>query len=167
VVRDLFWIDGSWPGQLAIAPRPRGDGWLEGEIKAWRRAGIGAVVSLLTPEEETEFGLQQEADYCSASGMDYYSLPIQDRGVPSSDADVSGLVMKLKSELAGGKNVAVHCRQGIGRSALIAAGLLVESGLSPAEAIQRVTDARQIPVPETPEQREWIESFRATLEQNR
>lgn len=25
----LYWIDGVWPGRLAIVPRPRGDDWLE------------------------------------------------------------------------------------------------------------------------------------------
>lgn len=164
---DFHWIDGTWPGRLAISTRPRGGGWLESEIRAWRRAGIDAVVSLLTPDEVSELGLEQEPNYCWANGMSYYSLPIMDRGVPGSNMDASRLIGKLGSELTGGKNVAIHCRQGIGRSALIAAGLLIENGLSPAEAIQRVSSARRMPVPETPEQREWIDSFGAALERNR
>jgi len=167
MLTDFYWIDGPWPGRLAISTRPRGGGWLENEIRAWRRAGIDAVVSLLTPDEASELGLEQEPNYCCANGISYYSLPIMDRSVPGSNRDVLRLIGKLGSELTGGKNVAIHCRQGIGRSSMIAAGLLLENGLSPAEAIQRVSSARRMLVPETPEQREWIDSFGAALERNR
>lgn len=61
-----------------------------------------------------------------------------------------------------GKGVAIHCRQGVGRAGMIAASLLVEQGVPPAEAIRRVSAARGIQIPETPEQRLWIEDFAAT-----
>lgn len=111
-------------------------------------------------------GLEEERNYCVANGIDFYSLPTEDRSVPHSSG-AAELVTNLSRELAGGKSIAVHCRQGIGRAALIAAGLLIEAGLNPAEAIQRVAIARHTPVPETPEQREWIDSFGATLQQSR
>ncbi len=167
MLTDFYWIDGPWPGRLAIATRPRGGGWLENEIRAWRKAGIDAVVSLLTPEEVSELELEREPNECNANGIRYYSLPIMDRSVPGSNAGVSRLIGKLDSELTGGNQVAIHCRQGIGRSSLIAAGLLIENGLTPAEAIQRVSSARRMPVPETPEQREWIHSLGAAAERNR
>ena len=63
---------------------------------------------------------------------------------------------KLRSELGAGKNVAVHCRQGIGRSGLVAASLLSLSGIDPATAFQQVSAARGLPVPETPEQKRWV-----------
>jgi predicted protein tyrosine phosphatase len=44
-------------------------------------------------------------------------------------------VRKLECFLADGKNVAIHCRQGIGRSALIAACVLV-AGVGPEAAAQ-------------------------------
>jgi protein-tyrosine phosphatase len=73
--------------------------------------------------------------------------------------------LSLISDIAGalerGRNVAVHCRQSIGRAGLIAAGLLIASGVTSdrppaAQAVQTVTSARGVAVPETPEQREWI-----------
>jgi hypothetical protein len=39
--------------------------------------------------------------------------------------------------------------------------------ISPSEAIQRVNAARRAPVPETAEQRAWIDSFAATLNRPR
>jgi protein-tyrosine phosphatase len=164
---ELFWIDGPWPGRLAISPRPRGGDWLDEEMKAWRRAGIDAVVSLLTPEESADLSLEQEQSHSEANGIEFYSLPITDRSVPDSDRDAAQLIAKLDAALSHGQKVTVHCRQGIGRSALIAAGLLIEQGLGPEEAIQRVSRARNAVTPETPEQRAWIDSFAATLRQNR
>jgi protein-tyrosine phosphatase len=69
------------------------------------------------------------------------------------------LVNRLQELLVQAKNVAVHCRQGIGRSALIIAGLLVSAGMTPEAALERVSVARGQPVPETPEQRRWVVNF--------
>ena len=54
---ELYWIEGPWPGRLAIVPRPRGGEWLEDEIRSWKQAGVNVVVSLLTNDEITELGL--------------------------------------------------------------------------------------------------------------
>ena len=167
MLTDLHWIDGPWPGRLAIAARPRGGEWLEKEVRDWRRAGIDAVVSLLTPDEVLELDLEQEPDYCRENGISYYSFPITDWSVPGSEVDVLKLIETLGGDLASGKHIAIHCRQGIGRSSMIASGLLIGKGLGAAAAIQRVSVARGMPVPETAEQREWIDSFAAMLERNR
>jgi protein-tyrosine phosphatase len=55
-----------------------------------------------------------------------------------------------------GKTVAVHCRQSIGRAGLVAAGVLIASGVAPDQAIETVSAARGLPIPETSEQREWV-----------
>jgi protein-tyrosine phosphatase len=72
-------------------------------------------------------------------------------------------VTKLAEQLANGQNVAVHCRQVIGRAALVAISLLTVSGMEPAAAIERVGKARGCSVPETPEQRRWITDFAKVL----
>jgi protein-tyrosine phosphatase len=148
---------------LAITPRPRGGDWLEDEIQSWRRSAIDMVVSLLTSEEVAELSLADEADLCRANNIQFFSFPITDGGVPSSREAFSDFVAKLAEQLAVGKNIAVHCRQGIGRSALVAIGLLVLSGMEPEAAIQRVSAARGCPVPETSEQRRWGADFAKSL----
>jgi protein-tyrosine phosphatase len=55
-----------------------------------------------------------------------------------------------------GKNVAIHCRQGIGRSGLLAAASLMTSGIGAREAGDAVTKARGVTVPETPGQMQWL-----------
>ena len=80
----LYWIQGPWPGRLAISARPRGGDWLEDEISGWRSAGIDAVVSLLTPQENQELQLGAESNLTQARGLLFISLPTEDRGVPPS-----------------------------------------------------------------------------------
>ncbi len=62
------------------------------------------------------------------------------------------LVKEILTELESGRNVAVHCRQSIGRSGLIAASLLASSGMELEQAIKAVSTARGLTIPETPEQ---------------
>ena len=136
---ELCWIAGPWPGRLAIMPRPRGGDWLEDEIQSWRHARVDVIVSLLTREEQTELNLIDEGELCRTKGIAFVSFPVLDRGVPPLVEAFSNLVRKLADELAHGKNVAVHCRQGIGRAALVAIGLLVLSGVDSVAAVQQVS----------------------------
>lgn len=53
----------------------------------------------------------------------------------------------------------MHCRAGIGRSAIIAASLLALNGTDVDLAFKLVTEARGCPVPDTPEQKKWVEQF--------
>jgi protein-tyrosine phosphatase len=70
---------------------------------------------------------------------------------------------RIAAQLDAGKNVAVHCRQGAGRSGMIEAGVLVTSGASPEEALQAVSSARGAEVPETLEQRRWMQQLPSRL----
>jgi protein-tyrosine phosphatase len=160
---ELHWVDGPWPGKLALASRPRGGDWLQDEMEAWRRAGVDTVLSLLTPEEEVDLGLKRESHEAKEQGMKYASLPIPDRQVPNSESEVSAMLDRMDADLSAGKNVVVHCRQGIGRTGLVAACLLVAQGLSPEVAVRTLSAARGNQVPETPEQRRWIDHYAAVL----
>jgi protein-tyrosine phosphatase len=57
------------------------------------------------------------------------------------------------------KAVAVHCRMGIGRSALIAACLLKSQCIGVDKAFAMIARARGFSVPDTEEQREWVKAF--------
>src|SRR5262249_48704725 len=160
---ELSWIEAPWQGKLAIVPRPRGGDWLEDKIREWRLAGVGAVASLLTVDETAGLGLSEEARLCQESGIQYLSFPIVDRGVPVSRTAAPEFARKLEALLASGKTVAIHFRQGIGRSALMAACVLALSGVTPDAAFQRLSAARDCSVPETAEQRAWVMDFAREL----
>ena len=161
--KELHWVGGPWPGKLAVAPRPRGGEWLEDDLASWRRAGIATVLSLLTPDEEQDLDLSREGSAAQEQGMTFRALPIPDRGVPNSETEVAAALETLDADLGSGKNVVVHCRQGIGRSGMIAVCLLLTKGVSPKKAVDVVSAARGIPVPETPEQRNWIDHYASVL----
>jgi protein-tyrosine phosphatase len=159
----LYWAKGPWPGKLALSARPRGDDWLEDEIASWRREGIDTVFSLLTSEEENDLGLSDEAREVKAQGMQFVSFPIMDRGVPNSDTKVAKALERLDADLSAGRNVVVHCRQGVGRTGLIAAGLLVMKGLPPEAAVKSLSAVRGASIPETAAQRRWIDHYATVL----
>jgi protein-tyrosine phosphatase len=156
---ELYWLDETWPGRLAVAARPRGGDWLKDDIAGWKRAGINAVLSLLTSDEEREMDLRDEAEEVKTQGMEFSSFPIPDLQIPKSEAKWAEALDHAARTLSSGKNVLVHCRQGIGRSGLVAICLLVKKGMSPGAAVESVSAARGLTVPETPEQREWIDHF--------
>ena len=160
---EAYWIPGPWSGRLGIVPRPRGGDWLADDVRAWRRAGIDVVASLLTPDEERELALEEEAVLGRNQGIEFHGLPIPDRGVPPSRSTLIDLVHRLEQALRAGKSVGVHCRQGIGRSSLLAASLLVSAGETSEDAFRAIEEVRGVEVPETAEQRSWVEELEAEL----
>jgi protein-tyrosine phosphatase len=159
----LYWLEEAWPGRIALSARPRGGDWLSDEVADWKRAGIGNVLSLLESQEEADLDLRAEAAEVRGHGLQYSSFPIPDRHAPASEAELARALEKLDRSLSSGKNVLIHCRQGVGRSGLIAACLLVKKGMSPGAAVQKISAARGVIVPETEEQREWINHYAAAF----
>jgi hypothetical protein len=133
--------------------RPRGGDWLDGEIGGLAKAGVEVLVSLLTVEEVVELGL------CGECGIRFISFPIPDRGVPFSILEAQQIVALILADLRAAKTVATHCRMGIGRSVLVAAGLLKSQGIGVDEAFAMISRARGFVVPDTEEQGEWVREF--------
>ena len=155
----VYWTKEKYPGRIAIVPRPRGGEWLEDEAAAWREADLNVIVSLLETDEIEAFELAREAEVCEANDISFFSFPIADRRVPVSEHALVELLNKLKSLLVKGKNIGIHCRQSIGRSALLAAALMILFGIAPDEAFRQLSQARGLEVPETDEQLNWIKKF--------
>ncbi len=143
--------------RLAIIPRPRGQDWLPDDIGLLQRAGIDVVVSALTAAENEELGLVEESLCCQSRGIEFLSFPIEDRSVPNSSAEFTELVNSVTDFLRKEKAVAVHCRAGIGRSSMIVASALIQIGLSTESAFRSIEESRGCPVPDTREQKQWVE----------
>ena len=152
----LFWVPLDAPGRLAVTARPRGHDWLPDEVAGWKRAGVTAVVSLLTPDEETDLGLTNEAAECAAAGVQFLRGSVPDRGVPANRTEFAGVVSAVVAGVNRGGVVAIHCRQSVGRAPLLAIAVLKAFGVSVADATTRVSVARGVQVPETKEQAEWL-----------
>ena len=159
----LYWLDEAWPGKVALSARPRGGDWLADEVSDWKGGGIGTVVSLLEPQEEWDLDLRGEAAEVRHEGMEFVSFPIPDRHVAKSETELANTLERLEQLLTTGTNVLIHCRQGVGRTGMVAACLLVKKGMSPGAAVEKVSAARGVAVPETEEQREWIDHYAAAF----
>jgi protein-tyrosine phosphatase len=155
-----YWLNLPTPAKLAIVPRPRDGDWLDDEIRNMRRDGIDVLVSLLTPEEESELGLIDEAKACADSSVEFRKFPISDRQFPPSKQDFRAFIEELRALRLQGKNIGAHCRAGIGRSSLTLASLLRVEGYSADAAFDLISEARQLRVPDTPEQVEWVRNFK-------
>jgi protein-tyrosine phosphatase len=107
------------------------------------------------PAEVHDLGLQREAELCRSHGMDFLSFPIADRGLPEASAAVR-LAEDLAARLTDGTTVLIHCRAGIGRSAVIAACVMIRLGIAVPDALDRIAAARGVGVPDTEEQRAWV-----------
>ena len=145
-----------YPGILAVAPRPRGNDWLEDDLYKWRMLGATQVVSLLEEDEAHQLGLEQEQILCERLGLKVRSFPIPDRGVPVDTEAFADLVGQLHDDVQQGQRIVIHCRQGIGRSGLLAASVLLSFEMPLNEALERITIARGVQVPETEQQRLWL-----------
>jgi protein-tyrosine phosphatase len=116
-------------------------------------------VSLLEPDEEADLDLTGESTSSTESGLAFRAFPIPDRDVPSSRQAVAELADQIVDGLRSGKTVAVHCRQGLGRSSVMAAAILIAGGLDAETALNAIRRSRGLDVPETQAQRQWISDF--------
>jgi protein-tyrosine phosphatase len=141
--------------------RPRGGDWLADELSALRSAGVDVLACLLTLAELEELELAAEERLARATGLEFHAFPITDYGVPALDAATLSFVARLAEGVRAGQSIALHCRQGIGRSSLIAASVLTQLGVEPPAAWAAITATRGRPVPDTEEQRQWVVRFTA------
>jgi protein-tyrosine phosphatase len=91
--------------------------------------------------------------------MEWVHLPIRDVGTPGPEFEEQcpAHSKRLRQRLDEGENIVVHCRGGLGRAGMVLARLLVESGVEPKAAMERVRAARPGAI-ETPQQEEWVRS---------
>ena len=59
--------------------------------------------------------------------------------------------------------MAIHCKAGIGRSGMLATSILIADGMQPELAFKTVSEARQINVPDTKEQADFVFSIAENL----
>jgi protein-tyrosine phosphatase len=129
---------------------------LQADLDVVRGWGASAVVTLI---EDFEFGLLGVPGFGAkvSAAFRWLWLPIPDGGVPDDDFEArwSSAGPELHGRLAAGERVLIHCRAGLGRTGLVAARLLVESGMTPLQALNAVRAARRGTV-ETPAQERYV-----------
>ena len=144
-------------GKLWIMPCPKA-----ADFDALAQLRVACVLSMLPVAEARELGMADEASFCARTGMDFLTHPIDDFALPD-DVPFTRLISDLESRLESGKNLAVHCRAGIGRSGMVAACILVAFGNDATTAQASVSKARGVSIPDTVEQGKFITSFAQDL----
>lgn len=129
-------------------------------IAAWNAA---AVLTLTTAEELRELRITTIGQEVRARFMEWLHLPIRDYHAPDDafEAEWQEASRRLRSLVAAGARILVHCKGGLGRAGTIAARLLVEMGADADDAIALVRDKRDPKAIETPEQEAWVRKGRA------
>jgi protein-tyrosine phosphatase len=158
-MKQVLWIDEARPSRLAIVLRPRGGEGLQADLEMARAAGIDVLVSLLTREDNEDLGLTEEGRLAQQLGMRFVSYPILDRCTPVDGAGFRRLVADLRDQVRAGRSVGAHCRGCIGRATVLIASVMIALGWNASDALRKIESARGFPVPDTPEQLEWILNF--------
>jgi len=137
--------------RVALSPHPLGGNDLQAELTRVVADGYGHVASLLEPDEAADLLLSDEAAACARMGLRFHHLPVRDGSIPGFARYVA-FMESLAEALADGRGLLVHCRHGIGRSGMVAIGLLLHGGMPYGEAVENVAQARGAMLPSTPPQ---------------
>ncbi len=147
-------------GFLAVMAKPVAGEWIDDEFAGLHAAGLRQVVSLLEEHEAYELGLSEEKALCEKHDLDFVSYPIPDRGLPPTISSFADLTKAIYHNSAGGQSTVIHCRAGIGRTGLVAAGVLLHAAFDVDDAFQHISKRRGVEVPDTEQQREWLSIHR-------
>lgn len=153
----IFWITKN----LAIMPKPNSDEFLEEDIIHFSNQKLNILVSLLTREESFDLGLQNEKSICEKYTIDFISFPIIDRSVPTEKQtiQIKELAKNLEEKIHQNEKIIIHCRGGIGRAGMLCSAILIEQGYDTREAIEKISKARGLNLPDTEEQKNWIMKY--------
>ena len=135
------------PGLRGGQPRttkPCSTAALEADLTLLASNGATDIVTLIGEDERKKLGVGALPRLATERGLSWREFPITDRAVPTAKSrpDFDQLLEELLTGLDAGRRVAIHCQAGLGRTGLLAAGLLVRSGTGPDDAIAHVRSAR-------------------------
>jgi hypothetical protein len=116
--------------ELAVGGALRSDG----QVRALPGLGIGAVVDMRSESKDNVTELER-------LGIHFLHLPTKDWTPPTQD-DMDTGVEWIGDQIASGSKVLVHCQHGIGRSVIMAAGVLVKQGYTWQEALRQIRAKR-------------------------
>jgi len=138
----LYWLT----YHLAIAPQPWRHEW-----PAIHEAGVRCVLDLRSQT-------QDDIHTIESLNMTFRHAPIVDGESPDQETLLELTDWVLDQQSSGGP-VLVHCREGRGRSAMVACAVLIRMGVALPEAYRAVRQARGEAVALSDEQVNALEQF--------
>lgn len=155
----LTFCPGKHGDSLTGAPWARD---LDMDLRALRDWGARLILTLIEPHEFDLLCVSDLGAQVEALGMSWAHLPIRDVDVPASPFLTGWPQVRadLLSRLDAGERVVVHCRGGLGRAGLVAALILIETGMPAEAAIQTVRAVRPGAI-ETEAQERYVLEYKA------
>lgn len=134
----------SCPGMNTFSTLDLYDDRIENDLQSIKNWGASVIVTLLEVRELAMLGIADLPVKALSMNILWLHLPIRNMGLPDESFEESWKwagprLLKLLSE---GQRVFIHCKEGVGRSGVVAARLLIESGADPATAMKIVRKAR-------------------------
>ena len=117
---------------------------------------------MLPEYEALDLGLTDEQQAAETAGLLFLQFPIGDRGTPDDLDAFNAFLSRLERWMRDGKRIGVHCHACIGRAPLVCATLLVRAGMPAANAWEHIAAVRGLDVPDTPDQRDWVDRYKVT-----
>ena len=162
-----YWVV---PGRFLVGEHPgsRSRARSMDRLRRFLEAGITCFIDLTEPDESPAYDRHLPFGTSSGRRIDYLRQPIPDHGVPADRATMDRILAMLNDALESGHCVYLHCRAGIGRSAMVAGCWLAERNPGGGEAaLTELADywrqCRQsrswTQVPETSEQEEFVRTW--------
>lgn len=139
---------------------------IDADFTAIVEFGAHAVVTLMETSELTGVAIPADKVRAAAAqrGIGWVHWPIVDFAAPDATFEAAWAreAAAVCDQLAGGGRVLVHCRGGRGRSGLVAARLLIELGVSNADAFAAVRAAQPLAM-ETTVQEDHVRGYKPVL----
>jgi hypothetical protein len=159
-IPDSYWVQ---PGRLCAGEYPYGR-VSAGAAEKLRRICAAGIDTFIDLTEEGEYGLASYAE--RLDGLEYMRLSIADLGVPTVER-MREILDAIDDALSRGRTVYLHCYGGVGRTGTVIACHLIRHGATAERALVSIAEWRhETPdgrreSPETPEQRRFVEDWRA------
>lgn len=132
----------SFPGRIFRSPMPfsrfdHSDVW-----KAYQENAVDMVVVLAEGAENIVYAGKDLPAFYRSQGLDSLHIPIPDFGIPQDEQAWENGLTQVAQAAKEGKNIAIHCLAGIGRTGTFLACLAKkELGLDGEKAIRWVRDS--------------------------
>jgi len=160
-----YWVV---PGRFLVGEYPGSPSRAEAmdRLRRFLAAGVTCFIDLTEPDELPSY--EPLLPFAAPDGrrIEYFREPIRDHGVPDGPETVLRAIDLIDEALDSGRLVYLHCRAGIGRSAMVA-GCWIASRGAVDDALGRLQEhwrqserSRRWPaVPETDEQAEFVREW--------